>query len=199
MTAHSREERADERDTRADERDARADVRDAAPAVIPADVARQANRGIFYRYLSILAVLGLGLVGYLGYHSVQATEDPCSVNLHGLECQARTCVRLNDAHFKLTPYCDLLLDKVRRGQQPLGPGAKSAAGDVSRHDLVQVGGTGGGATTKPTGSSHPGPAAAGSSGGSAPVDVHLPNVGVPGVTTLPSVPPVCTGVVNVNC
>lgn len=166
---------------------------------VPADVAREANRAIFYRYLSILAVLGLAAIGWIGLHNVQRSQDPCSTNLHSLECQARTCVRLNDVHAKLTPYCELLLDKVRKGQQPLGPGSGSASGaSAGRHDLGQLNGSsGGGASTKPPGSSQPGPGSGPAT--SAPGDNLLPSVTTPDLPLLGR-PGLCLApVVGVNC
>lgn len=176
-------------------RDDRAEEREYNEQTIPVAAARQINRGIFYRYLSILAVVGLGILGYLAFHSVKQGEDPCSANLHGLTCQSRTCVRLHDTHFKLTPYCDFLLDKVRKGQQALGPGA--GANDAAFHDLATTGGKGGGSSGS---GPHPGGASGGApAGGStsppasaqAPLDIHLP--------ALLPVPPICTGVINLNC
>lgn len=170
------------------------------PAV-PADVARQANRAIFYRYLAILSVLALAAIGWIGLHDVQQNQDPCSENLHSLQCQARTCVRLNDVHAKLTPYCAVLLDKVRKGQQPLGPGAKSSPADVGRHDLVTGGSSGGGSSgsgiqTGGAGSGGASPGSSPPSAATAPVDIHTPSI--PGIGQLP-VPPVCTGLINLNC
>lgn len=133
-----------ERDTRADDRDRRADERDAAPVVIPQEVARQANRAIFFRYLSILAVLALAVIGYLGYHNVQKNEEPCVTNLHGAVCQARTCERLNDIGYKLTPECRAVLRKVRDGEQSDQPG------DSRPGASAPPAGRGGDAETKPT-------------------------------------------------
>ena len=53
-------------------------------------LARQANKAVFWRYLSILAVIGLGVVGYLAAHaSHQAAEVSKTVQKNQIEnCKA---------------------------------------------------------------------------------------------------------------
>lgn len=178
---------------------------------IPADVARQANRATFWRYLSILAVVALGAIATAAWvvqrEHIDATEDPCSMDLHGLTCKSRTCIRLQDVGYRLSPECVVLLNKVRAGRVSPGVGADGirkltpVTPITNRPGSGPTSGGGGGGGHGGNGPSPGGPtggAPTGSTNTPPAVSVHTPTQVTPIPVPLPA-PQVCLpGLLGVN-
>lgn len=160
---------------------------------IPVAQARAQNRAVFFRYLSILAVLVLGGIGYLGYNDVASHETPCSKDLKSQACVARFCVSAKSAGFGVSRECAAVLGRVRAGEVDLGPGThanseatslgKSGSGPTQVGSSPPTGSTGGGGGPGNGGGSTPG----GGQGGAP-----------PGTTTTPPIVTTAKPTVNVQ-
>lgn len=100
-----------------------------------------------YLIAAVFIAIAIGALGYVVKDNlsgritkVEGVEDPCSADLHGVVCQARTCERLRDVGFPTTGRCRFLLGLAASGGIGEGPGASERMPNAEPSEEVVVGG-----------------------------------------------------------